>query len=86
MSLPVEEAKQKITLTWGALAYLVGLVIIITSTYWRFEVTSQEVVKTRLEIDNVNGRLDRKYDRLETTIKELENRIKELEKPQSDGK
>lgn len=85
----VEEAKKKITITWGLLAFIIAAVFVITSVYWRFVVLEHDFRALEERIEYVNERIDKKTDRVQEKhsedIKEIDARLKILEKPGTDS-
>ena len=79
-----QESNRKITLTLGALIWIIMATAAIASVYWRFVVLEHEQSEIEEHIHYVNERLDRKAERIMELVKELENRIDVLEQPNSD--
>lgn len=78
------EAKNKITISWAMLAYIIVGVAMLVSVYWRFVVLENTYIELEDKIEYVNQRIDKKTSRNEGLIDGLDNRINELEKPNTD--
>lgn len=84
----VKELDNKISVTWGLIAYmvigLVGATFVVTTIYNQFILQDEHIRTLQEEIEYIDARHDRKYSRAIEQIEELEDRIKELELPNSD--